>query len=90
MNVCQNIESCASENNKFWVPVRTGDYEKDCEAGRAAAAQMVALMRQDHNPIPFVAAFREAAQTGGLGGFEIGFATEIAWATLRSSSAPLS
>ena len=66
----------------YWEPVRTDDYVKDCEAGRAAAQEMVARMREDENPIPFLAAFREACRGGIVGGFEIGFATEIGIATL--------
>jgi len=82
MKELQISESAPAEQNKLWAPVRTGSYEKDCKAGRAAAVQMIALMREDRNPIPFVAAFREAAQRGELGGYEIGFATEIAWSAL--------
>lgn len=66
----------------YWAPVRTGYYVKDCEAGKAAAEEMVALMRRDASPIPFLAAFREACQRGEMGGFEIGFATAVALATL--------
>lgn len=72
----------AEQKPVYWAPVRTGDYVKDCEAGKAAAEDMVALMRMDESPMPFLAAFREACQRGEMGGFEIGFATAVALATL--------
>jgi hypothetical protein len=66
----------------YWEPVRTGDYTRDCEAGTIAAKALLARMREDDNPMPFLAAFREACEGGVAGGFEIGFATAIGIATL--------
>lgn len=81
MSVAADLD-IAEAKPVYWAPVRTGDYGKDCEAGKAAAEDMVALMRREDNPMPFLAAFREACRRGELGGFEIGFATAVALATL--------
>ena len=81
MSVAADLD-IAEQKPVYWAPIRTGDYVKDCEAGKAAAEDMVALMRMDENPMPFLAAFREACQRGELGGFEIGFATAIGLAAL--------
>lgn len=81
MSVAADLE-IAEPKPVYWAPVRTGDYVKDCQAGKTAAEEMVALMRSEESPMPFLAAFREACRRGEIGGFEIGFATAVALATM--------
>lgn len=84
MNTIATMPNCDTAHDKpvYWQPIRSGDYAKDCEAGKTAAERMLAQMREDEDPIPFLAAFRKACLGGVVGGFEIGFATAIGIATL--------
>ncbi|KXU30921.1 hypothetical protein A0J57_13955 [Sphingobium sp. 22B] len=71
------------EGQRFaWLPVRSGDYSKDCAAGEAAARELLAVARDTDNPILILSAIRNAVEGGEWSAFEIGFATTICVAAL--------
>lgn len=61
----------------FWAPERSGDYETDCNRGRAAAREMLQFIRERNCPNVYASICRDMAASGVFGGFEVGFCTEI-------------
>lgn len=56
-----------------WSPARTGDYTKDCAAGRSWAKQLLGLMQRQSNPILLGQVMQGMVAGGIYAGVEIGF-----------------
>ena len=60
-----------------WKPTRTGDYGKDCDAGRHAAERLMAVIQQTDNPVLFGTVMRSIIAAGKYDAVEIGFCSVI-------------
>lgn len=67
----------ADWSTNFWAPERTGDYQTDCDRGRAAAMEMMEFIRERNCPNVYASICRDMSRYGEWTGFEVGFCTEI-------------
>lgn len=67
----------ANWTTNFWAPPRSGSYETDCAAGRAAAREMIQFIRENRCPAIYASICRDMQSAGIWDGFEVGFCTEI-------------
>ena len=74
-----NIIAIRKESTDFWPNLSTGDWETDCNIGRANAERMIAQVLaepDDHLPV-FVRSMRDMVTKGNFGGVETGFFTAL-------------
>lgn len=79
--------SCASPAGDFlpacvrgwiWNPTRTGDYEADCQHGRALADHITKRMADEGNPLLLSTVARSIVEQGRWEAVEIGLFSRIA------------
>ena len=60
-----------------WEPIRSGDYDRDCEHGRQIAKDTLAMIAATENPALFGTVVRAITAGGQFDGVETGFCSAI-------------
>lgn len=61
-----------------WTPVRTNDYQADCDTGRLYFTQLRSVMTATENPLHLSRVLQAQVEAGKWEGVEIGFAQAMA------------
>ncbi|EGL63598.1 hypothetical protein AGRO_3667 [Agrobacterium sp. ATCC 31749] len=76
----EQLPFVASDTGRIqpWAPVRTDDYQADCDTGRLYFTQLRSVMTATENPLHLSRVLQAQVEAGKWEGVEIGFAQAMA------------